>query len=190
MLVSNSLNVINVIYSWITHIAKERASMCSRELAFYTVSFGGGPAWWGDDSMRTMEEEGGQRYQQTWEGGGERKKNETRENQGKSERLQWQAFFQATGKFSGSDEKEKRSMGRWRYLAVGLYFHLLLGMLLSWSWSSCVQLLREVLRHSHHIRLHISAGRVRKGGKLTNLLVILYFSQCVVIVYMPTSLSS
>lgn len=149
--------------------------MCSRELAIYTVLFGGGPAWWGDDSMRTMEEEGRQRHQQTWEGGGERKKNETRENQGKSERLQWQAFFQATGKFSGSCEKEKRSMGRWGYLAVGLYFHPLLGMMLSWFWSSCVQLLREELRHSHHICLNISAGRVRKWGKPANLLVICTF---------------
>lgn len=175
---------------------KRKISVYSRELAVSKVSFGGGPAWWGDDSMRTMEEGGRQQsHQQTWEGAGERKKNETIENQGKSERPPCQASFHATGKFNGSYEKGKRSMGSWGCLAVGLYFHPLLGRGSTRDAAELVVL--ELLCPASpggaqtlppHPFTHFSR-KSQKRGKPTDLLAILHFSHCVVIVYMPMSLT-
>lgn len=200
MIVSGSLNV--VIYSWVNHIAKEMLPCIPGSWSFTRCFLQGTPVRWGDDSIRTVEEEGRQRHSRPGSRWGKKEKWDWRENWGKTEKPQWKAFFsRATGKFNGSHVKERKekagSVGAWADEVIKLlgcisirgWEEVLLGVMLARCWTSCVQLLNEALRHCQHVCSHISAGRVRKGGKFTDPLVVLYFSHGAIIVYLPTCLT-
>lgn len=120
-----------------------------------------------------------------------------RENWGKSEWPQLKAFFPEPQENSMAlmwkKKKKVGSVGAWADEVIKLlgcisihgWEEVLLGVMLARCWSSCVQLLNEALRDCHHVHSHISAGRIGKGGKSTDPLVVLYFSHCAIIVYLP-----
>ena len=182
-----------IMWSWVTHIAEE-VLLCIPGCWLFARYLLGDAQY--DEEMTAQEQRKSKEGKDTSIAGRERGRKTRLERiegrvRGPSDRL----FSQSQGKILWLLWEKNNSFwgtkGRWGCLVGRLYLHPLLWwgpswVLLSWSWSSCVQLPWEVLRHCHQIHSHPPAGMVHKGG---NPWICWLFGtfHCVVIVFMFAS---